>query len=290
MQRSPLLAFPSNRMILLREPEEGFAMPFVKCSIGGCSTTARGSPLTKELRMGVDWSILAVLVVIFLATLIRSAFGFGEALIAVPLLALVIPVEEAVPLATLVSITVAGVVVAQDWHHIHVRSAVWLVISTLFGIPLGLYLLTEIPETVVKSILAVVIIGFSVFCLASRRQYELKNDRLAWLFGFWAGVLGGAYGMNGPPLVIYGSLRHWSPGHFRATLQGYFLPARLALAWVAGNVRLLAGWFVDSTRDSLLPLVLASGLGSDFPGAGDQPTHGRTLVKSPLLFWRRPYS
>jgi uncharacterized protein len=31
--------------------------------------------------------------------------------------------------------------------------------------------------------------------------------------------------MNGPPLVIYGAMRRWSPQHFRATLQGYFLPA-----------------------------------------------------------------
>ncbi len=207
--------------------------------------------------MGVDWPIPAVLVVLFFATLIRSAFGFGEALIAVPLLALVIPVEEAVPLATLVSITVAGVVVAQDWHHIHIRSAGWLVISTLFGIPLGLFLLTEIPEMVVKSILAIVIIGFSVFCLVSRSQYELKNDRLAWLFGFFAGVLGGAYGMNGPPLVIYGSLRRWSPGHFRATLQGYFLPASLLGMcgyWLAGL------WTPPVTRCYLwsLPLTLVA--------------------------------
>jgi hypothetical protein len=33
--------------------------------------------------------------------------------------------------------------------------------------------------------------------------------------------------MNGPPLAIYGSLRGWSPKQFRATLQGYFLPASL---------------------------------------------------------------
>jgi hypothetical protein len=33
--------------------------------------------------------------------------------------------------------------------------------------------------------------------------------------------------MNGPPLAIYGSLRGWSPQHFRATLQAYFLPASL---------------------------------------------------------------
>ena len=207
--------------------------------------------------MGGDWTILPVLAVVFLATLVRSAFGFGEALVAVPLLALLIPVEEAVPLATLLSITVAGVVVAQDRHHIHVRSAGWLVISTLFGIPLGLWLLTAIAEVVVKAILAVLIIGFSLYCLISRRQSELKNDRWAWLFGFCAGVLGGAYGINGPPLVIYGSLRHWSPEHFRATLQGYFLPASLfgmCGYWLAGL------WIPAVTYYYLwsLPLALAA--------------------------------
>jgi uncharacterized membrane protein YfcA len=33
--------------------------------------------------------------------------------------------------------------------------------------------------------------------------------------------------MNGPPLVIYGSMRRWSAQHFRATLQAYFLPASM---------------------------------------------------------------
>src|SRR6476660_3302892 len=124
--------------------------------------------------MGADWTILPVMAVIFVATLIRWAFGLGEALVAVPLLALLIPVEEAVPLATLVSITVATIVVAQDWHKIHFRSAGWLVISTLFGIPLGLWLLTAAAETVVKAILAVVILGFSTYCLVSRRPFPLK--------------------------------------------------------------------------------------------------------------------
>jgi uncharacterized membrane protein YfcA len=76
-----------------------------------------------------------------------------------------------------------------------------------------------------------------VHSLASRRHHELKNDRLAMFFGFTAGVLGGAYGMNGPPLAIYGSLRRWSPEHFRATLQAYFLPASVVGMggyWLAG--------------------------------------------------------
>ena len=47
--------------------------------------------------MNGDVRTLPVLAVLFLATLIRSAFGFGEALVAVPLLALIIPVEVAAP-------------------------------------------------------------------------------------------------------------------------------------------------------------------------------------------------
>ncbi|MHB1424523.1 MAG: sulfite exporter TauE/SafE family protein [Gemmataceae bacterium] len=207
-----------------------------------------------EDAMSADWTVPTVLGVLFLATVIRSAFGFGEALVAVPLLALVLPVVVAAPLAALVSITVAGIVVIQDWRHIHVHSAWRLVLSTLAGIPLGLWMLTSVPQHVVKAILAAIIIGFSAYCLFSRTLFELRNDRLAWLFGFAAGVLGGAYGMNGPPLVIYGALRRWSAEHFRATLQGYFLPASsvvMAGYWAAGL------WTPAVTRYYLLSLPLA---------------------------------
>ena len=92
----------------------------------------------------MDWTLPPVLAVVFLASLIRSAFGFGEALVAVPLLALLIPVEVAVPLAVLLSVTVAGVILLQDWRHVHFRSASQLVISTFAGIPLGLWLLAAL--------------------------------------------------------------------------------------------------------------------------------------------------
>ena len=204
-----------------------------------------------------EWAAVQVASVLFFATVIRSAFGFGEALVAVPLLSLVIPVDVAAPIAVLVSITVALIAVAQDWREIHGRSASWLVLSALAGIPLGLMLLKLLAESTIKSVLAAVIISFSAYSLLSRRKYELNNDRFAWLFGFTSGVLGGAYGMNGPPLVIYGSLRRWSPERFRATLQGYFLPASLigmAGYWLAGL------WTPSVTRFYLLslPAVIAA--------------------------------
>src|SRR5579875_2259036 len=99
--------------------------------------------------------------VLFVATLIRSALGFGEALVAVPLLALLVPINVAAPVAVMASVTVALIVVAQDWQKIHARTAARLVLPTLPGIPLGLLLLRTGAEPVVKAGLAAIIIAFS---------------------------------------------------------------------------------------------------------------------------------
>ena len=173
--------------------------------------------------------VFYVLSVLFVATVIRSALGFGEALISVPLLAMRLPLKTAAPLAVMVSITIAALIIVQDWRKVHVRSAGWLLVPTVFGIPLGLWLLTSAHQEAVKFLLAVFIICFASYSLATTRLPELKHDSRPWLLscGFFAGVLGGAYGMNGPPLAVYGAMRRWSPQHFRATLQGYFLPASL---------------------------------------------------------------
>ena len=203
----------------------------------------------------IDVTTLYVLGIVFIATLIRSAFGFGEALVAVPLLAFWIPLRVAAPLAVLVSITVAAIVVVQDWKKIHLRPAGWLLLSSLFGIPAGLLLLMNSHQRILKGALAVIIVLFAAYSLFGRTSLELHHDRRTWMFasGFFAGVLGGAYGMNGPPLVIYGALRRWSAQHFRATLQGYFLPASVIGMlgyWLAGL------WTRDVTRYFLLSLPL----------------------------------
>lgn len=195
--------------------------------------------------------LIAVLTILFIASFIRSAFGFGEALIAVPLLAFAMPVDTAAPIAALVSITVAIVVIVQDWRHIHFRSAGRLFLATAVGTPLGLWALHVLDEHLVKMALGAVVMAFPAFALLRHRQPVLHDDRHAWVFGFGAGVFGGAYGMNGPPLVVYGALRGWSPRHFRATLQGYFLPA--SLMTVAGY-GLTGLWTPTVTRYYLLAL------------------------------------
>lgn len=192
------------------------------------------------MREGPIESItLHVLMVAFVATLIRSAFGFGEALLAVPLLAFWIPLREAAPLALLYSMSVACVVIVHDWKKIHPKSAIGLVLAGLPGLPVGMFLLTHGHPAVVKAVLGALIIAFSVWSLTARRAPAVpgKSWKLLLGCGFCAGVLGGAYAMNGPPLILYGALRRWPPQQFRATLQAYFLPAGLMVSagyWVAG--------------------------------------------------------
>lgn len=177
------------------------------------------------------------MIIIFIATLVRSTFGFGESLVAVPLLILFIPAEVAVPLSVLVSTLVAAVVVVQDRTNIHVKSAKWLVAFAALGIPLGLLVLVYGNENFIKFSLGALLILYSIYSLIAKEGFRLKKDSRGWLFlcGFFSGVLGGAYGLNGPPLVVYGNLRSWSAKHFRATLQAYFL--------VASSLGMLGYWY-----------------------------------------------
>jgi uncharacterized protein len=219
-------------------------------------------------------TMVYVLLVTFIATLVRSTLGFGEALVAVPLLALRIPVAVAAPLAVMLSVLVAGVIIVQDWRKIEMRSASWLIVSTIFGIPLGLLLLTRVNDRAVKVLLGLVILSFSIYSLTAKTKLHLQKDHLPWLFasGFCAGILGGAYGLNGPPLAVYGSLRRWSPQHFRATLQGYFLPASLlgllGYLWIGLWGAAVTRYFLYSLPSVLVAIVIGRAINHRLRGDG----------------------
>jgi len=155
--------------------------------------------------------------------------GFGESLVAVPLFLFFLPVDIAVPLSVMLSVIIALVIVIQDHKKIHFYSAKWLILYATLGVPVGIMILTYGNEILVKIGLGILIILYSLYSLRFNNNKTLKEDNKFWLFvcGFLSGIFGGAYGLNGPPLVVYGNLRQWDPKYFRATLQAYFLPVSL---------------------------------------------------------------
>src|SRR5437763_5367559 len=93
------------------------------------SKSPRNAPSSRS-PMPFEPQLFAVMAIVFLSTLTRSAFGFGNAMIAMPLLSLVVPVETAAPLVALVSTIIAAVSIAQDWQDIHFPSAGRLVAAS----------------------------------------------------------------------------------------------------------------------------------------------------------------
>jgi hypothetical protein len=201
--------------------------------------------------------------VVFVAAFIRSALGFGDAVVAMPLLAMALGIRTATPLVAFVGPTISLLILAGSWRKVEFNTAGRLIAATLLGIPVGIYGLARLPEEPLKIALGLVILLYGVIGLV-RPQAKLENEKawMPWALGASAGILGGAYNTNGPPIVAYGMLRGWPPESFRATLQGYFLPTGLAILAGHGLAGLWTGAVLSLFVYSLPAIVLGVILGS----------------------------
>ncbi len=179
-----------------------------------------------DYDLGMTWGIDTgvILATIAAATFLRAMVGFGDALVAMPILALLIPIGTAIPLVSLVTVSAALMIAQGDWRYMDRRALKPMLLAAVPGTCLGIFGVHRLDETVAKLLLGCVVLGFAACNLFRRSEARLRDDRQAAGYGFVAGVLGAAYNTPGPPLAIYGSLRGWSPSVFRATIQGYFLP------------------------------------------------------------------
>lgn len=240
--------------------------------------------------MAFDSITVAVLLIILVSTLVRAVFGFGNALIAMPLLAMTpIGMKTATPLVALIATLLSLVILVKDWRIIDLRSIWRLLAATVPGIPLGLILLKGPYENTGKIILSIIVVGFSLYSLFRPRLFKWKSEWAAYPFGFLAGILGGAYNSNGPPIVIYGTIRRWPPDRFRANLQGYFFPSNVII--IAGHgmgglwTPSVGGYFLLSLPLILLSIWIGNRLNRTIPpGLFDRYIHILLIMVGTLLF------
>lgn len=172
------------------------------------------------------WTVLAI---VFIASFVRSALGFGGALVAMPLLSMLYGLQFATPLVGLMSITCAFLILRNEWRNINFEAVKKFFISIIIGIPIGIWLIKLDIENLLKVGLGIILIVFALWRIFDFIRFHFKDDRYASVFGFIAGVLGGAYNVNGPAVVIYGVMREWEPSTFKGTLQGIFLPMSIMI-------------------------------------------------------------
>lgn len=168
-------------------------------------------------------SFVIVASIVFLAALTQSVSGFGLGLVALALLPTVLDLRIAVPLVTLVAICVEFLLLLRYRHALNFRAVTRLVVAALVGIPIGLFALKNVDSPITLRLLGIFIAGYAAYGLLNLTLPIIHNQRWAYGFGFVSGILTGLYNTGGPPLVIYGTSRRWSPDEFRGNLQGIFL-------------------------------------------------------------------
>lgn len=198
--------------------------------------------------------------VFFFAFVIRGMSGFGAGMIAVPLLAFVIPLQLAVPLCSLLVFVLFVILVIRDR-----RQVVWdelklLVPPTIVGALAGLWLFAILDNRMLVLMLGTFLVLYAGYMLAVSLLGlpQLRcSQRWALPVGFFGSFFDTLFGGGGGTLVvIYINARGIGRAGFRATVAALWFTEMIAriggYAW--------AGFYDASTLlllAVLLPLMWA---------------------------------
>lgn len=183
--------------------------------------------------------IIFLVLFVFLAVFTQSLAGFGVALVAMALIPSLVGIQVAVPLVAILALALETVLTIRYRASFDLKSVWPIALASIVGIPLGIWILNGFDETWLIRILGVLISGYALYSLLNLHLPELRHPAWGPGIGFLAGILGGAYNIAGPPYVIYGTCRRWSPASFKGNLQGLFLINSLfvfASHFTSGNI------------------------------------------------------
>ncbi len=205
-------------------------------------------------------------VVTFLAGFTQGLSGFGSVLLALPLLTLFIDVKSVIPLVALYGVAMTILLLVQLRSHLEWKKIYPLLIGSLPGIPIGVYLLKKMDPAMIQAVLGAVLLSYALFGLFYRPVVKSMKQHWVYITGFLAGCLGGALGASGPPVIVYTSLQPWRKDTIKVTLQGYFVVSGLLVVFfqTLGGLTTAAVWHLFFI--SIPALILGTYAGSFFYG------------------------
>jgi len=198
--------------------------------------------------------------IVFAAYAVFGVTGFGSTLVAVPLLAHVVPLTFAIPVVILLD----GIAsVSQGLRlraEIDRREVLTLLPFLVLGMGIGTLLLVSVPGDVLILCLGVFVLAYGLSYIA-RRGSVLRLPRWsAAPIGMFGGTTAALFGSGGPVYVVYFAGRGATPDQIRATMPLVFVFTTIARIVVFA----LAGLYhtgVFAATGLLLP-ALALGLWS----------------------------
>ena len=186
---------------------------------------------------------LAVALACFLTGLSKAGLGGTMGFLITPMLALVMPLNQAVGLMLPVLILGDVFTLAAYWRRWEVRYLWILLAGAVIGVTLATLVLANFPLDVLRKGLGVLVLVFFVYRLLERRIF----NTLTYQTRHWHGVLAGSLAgftstlahAGGPPITIYLLLQKLPPATFIATSVLFFA----VLNWIKVPYYYYAGLF-----------------------------------------------
>ena len=227
---------------------------------------------------------MAAMAAIFLAAyFIRGITGFGSGLLAVPLLALFLPLQFVVPLVLLLDFTASLVIGGLHFKRVQWDEIGILIPFSIVGVGLGTSLLVKLPQVPMLIALATFVLIFAVRSILNIHGEKPASRVWAIPASLTGGTVGGLFGTGGPPYVIYLNHRIRDKGELRATLSALFFAeglTRIASFLIVGLLMTAGVW---GTYLIALPLVLGALYLGGRAHVGLNPTQMTRLVGVLLL-------
>ncbi|KAJ8605125.1 hypothetical protein CTAYLR_000445 [Chrysophaeum taylorii] len=211
-------------------------------------------------------------------SLFASVFGFGDAIIAMPLLALLFDLDatKAAPLVTCVSTLMIFANLAVDYRSGKMtavgrwRESGLLLAGAAAGVPVGVHTLVAVDPEVIRACVGLLLVSYGARELVVDDETAVepvdRGDLLATLkilpFGFAAGFLGGAVAEPGPPAVVFGQTQRWDPATMRQVLFRFFLPVQMLTLFDLNNEGLLTTAVLVQAFAAVPAVALAVALGT----------------------------
>jgi uncharacterized membrane protein YfcA len=201
------------------------------------------------------------LAVVLAGGFMRGFTGFGFAIAAVPLLALVIAPARAVPFVILLQLF-AGF---WDWRearrHAHWRSLLWLMAGAIVGAPLGTLSLAVLSPDWARLVIAGAVLLAVVLLSRGFRFARMPGRPALTGTGLAAGVLTGIAAMPGPPVIVLYLASTLAIEVGRASLLIFFAVSNTVGAMSAGAAGLIPSATLVLAAIALPPLLVTQWLG-----------------------------
>lgn len=177
--------------------------------------------------------ILYIILLAAGASFVQRTIGFGFGIFIMTALPFLMPsYGEAVTLSGLLSLTSAAVVMVKYLKYVTWKRFLPIVASFVIFSTLAICMLDKIEGQAMRIILGIVLIIISLyFSFFKEKLQKIIRPTSGWQLGAGAasGVMGGLFGMHGPPVVLYLVASEPDKDHYMGMIQTYAFVTNLTM-------------------------------------------------------------